>query len=327
MNVELLYDGEDRAFYRPNEDKIHLPKPAVFQSAYALNATALHELAHATGHESRLSRACHNLFGTTKYAYEELIAEISSCFMSITLQTEQIPEHINNHKAYVQSWIQAIQDKPETLIRAIKEAQRTANYMDYQAELISEQEYTTIQNGSMDSQNFRTQLTAPPSIRHCCIEEKPQVQFISELKLFKGEEECSMANLEIYKLKHICENRYRNGLNYDGLGKLGEAPNLHNYEKVDTMQLRDEPAPNLVQRQFNQSRPADFTGYPLNTSDIIVYRGKTETIAYYADTVSFLRLPDLEKELTEKKNLSAAAQSYFMEHQQQLEVEDDGLEL
>lgn len=42
---------------------------------------------------------------------------------------------------YVQSWIQAIRDKPETLIRAIKDAQAAAAYMDYKAGLITNKEY------------------------------------------------------------------------------------------------------------------------------------------------------------------------------------------
>ena len=56
-------------------------------------------------------------------------------------QTEATPQHIDNHKAYVQSWIQAIREKPETLVKAIKDAQAAANYMDYKAGLITEKEY------------------------------------------------------------------------------------------------------------------------------------------------------------------------------------------
>lgn len=41
----------------------------------------------------------------------------------------------------MQSWILAIQDKPETLIRAIKDAQTAATYMDYKAGLITDKEY------------------------------------------------------------------------------------------------------------------------------------------------------------------------------------------
>ena len=49
--------------------------------------------------------------------------------------------HIENHKAYVQSWIQSIREKPETLVKAIKEAQEAANYMDWKAGIIDDKEY------------------------------------------------------------------------------------------------------------------------------------------------------------------------------------------
>ena len=64
-----------------------------------------------------------------------------SCFMGVNLGVTATPQHIDNHKAYVQSWIQAIRDKPETLIRAIKDAQAAATYMDYKAGLITDKEY------------------------------------------------------------------------------------------------------------------------------------------------------------------------------------------
>ncbi len=56
MGVEILTDGGDQAYYSPMQDKIHLPTPGSFRSAYAFNATALHELSHSTGHPARLNR-------------------------------------------------------------------------------------------------------------------------------------------------------------------------------------------------------------------------------------------------------------------------------
>ena len=141
MGVEIFIDGVDQAYYSPSQDKIHLPTPESFHSEYAFNATALHELSHSTGHPTRLNRLQSAFFGTSQYAYEELVAEMCSCFMGTELQTEATPEHIDNHKAYVQSWIQAIKEKPETLIKAIKDAQAAANYMDYKAGLITDKEY------------------------------------------------------------------------------------------------------------------------------------------------------------------------------------------
>ena len=141
MGVEIFIDGGDQAYYSPSQDKIHLPTPESFHSEYSFNATALHELSHSTGHPTRLNRPQSAFFGTSQYAYEELVAEMCSCFMGTELQTEATPEHIDNHKAYVQSWIQAIKEKPETLIKAIKDAQAAANYMDYKAGLITDKEY------------------------------------------------------------------------------------------------------------------------------------------------------------------------------------------
>ena len=64
-----------------------------------------------------------------------------SCFMGYDLEVEAFSKHLENHRAYVQSWIQAIREKPETLIKAIRDAQGAANYMDWRAGLISEKEY------------------------------------------------------------------------------------------------------------------------------------------------------------------------------------------
>ena len=150
MGVEILMDGGDQAYYSPTQDKIHLPTPESFQSEYAFNATALHELSHSTGHPSRLNRPQGAFFGTEQYAYEELVAEMCSCFMGSELQTEATPQHIDNHKAYVQSWIQAIREKPETLVKAIRDAQSAANYMDYKAGLISEKDYEKAAGSTME---------------------------------------------------------------------------------------------------------------------------------------------------------------------------------
>lgn len=135
MEVPILNDGGDGAFYRPAEDKIHLPQKGTFESEYAYNSTALHELGHATGNEKRLNRNIKNLFGSSDYAFEELVAEITSCFMSVHLNTEPSQSHLDNHKAYVQSWIKSIKEKPDSLIKAIKEADKAANYMEEKAGL------------------------------------------------------------------------------------------------------------------------------------------------------------------------------------------------
>lgn len=149
MGVPILNDGGDRAFYSPMEDRIHLPKGEDFESEYAYNSTALHELSHASGHSSRLNRQSLAYFGTEKYAYEELVAEMSAAFLGSELAMQPSEHHLENHKAYVQSWIQAIRKKPESLAKAIKEAQNAAAYMELKAGLITEKEYQDTIDGAV----------------------------------------------------------------------------------------------------------------------------------------------------------------------------------
>ena len=143
MGVPISYHQTARAFYRPIEDRIYLPYRQQFNSEYAYASTALHELSHATGAEHRLNRKQGGEFGTEPYAYEELVAEISSCFLSSELPIGQTEEHLKNHKAYVQSWIQGIKEQPEALFRAVKDAEQAAAYLEYHGGLITLEEYQT----------------------------------------------------------------------------------------------------------------------------------------------------------------------------------------
>ena len=144
MGVEIITDDMDGCYYMPRKDIIHLPKPEYFKTDTDLTATAFHELSHATGAAGRLSRpgiVNPNIFGSSDYAYEELIAEISSCFMTADIGTEMTKEHMDSHKGYVNSWIESIKKDPNVLIKAIKEATAAANYLNWKAELITEKEY------------------------------------------------------------------------------------------------------------------------------------------------------------------------------------------
>lgn len=101
----------------------------------------MHELAHATGAAHRLNRKLTGSNSQESYAQEELVAEITSCFLSSELPVKQTEEHIRNHQAYVQSWIRQIREKPESLIRAIQSAEQASNYLEYHGKRITWEEY------------------------------------------------------------------------------------------------------------------------------------------------------------------------------------------
>lgn len=128
MGVDYEEKG-DRAYYSPSEDKITLPPMTTFHSEYGYYATKLHESCHATGHSSRLNRDIENRFGSQKYAIEELRAEIGSSFLMAELGLEADETHVNNHKAYIQSWISELKNNPKVLFDAIKDADEIVDYI------------------------------------------------------------------------------------------------------------------------------------------------------------------------------------------------------
>lgn len=133
-NMGLGFKEEgDKAFYRPSEDSITMPPDTLFKDNYGYMSVLLHECGHATGHESRLNRDLTGFFGSESYAKEELRAEIASAFTAQALgfrSTEGTKNsHMDNHKAYIQSWAKAIKDAPNELFAAIKDAEKISDYL------------------------------------------------------------------------------------------------------------------------------------------------------------------------------------------------------
>lgn len=116
--------------WSPNSDVITLPTLEQFNSPEEIFDTLMHELAHSTGHQSRLDRSSltkdyGNPDGVAR-AKEELIAEISSALFQ---QMFGITTNLDNSAAYVQSWLKRLQNNPEEVINATKEAQKVVDYM------------------------------------------------------------------------------------------------------------------------------------------------------------------------------------------------------
>ncbi len=131
--AKIIY-GSDGGFYSPSRDEIHMPNIDNYVGTDTSNAiesfygTQLHELAHWTGHESRLNRKITNRFGTTDYAYEELVAECSSALLSGALGISSEPRP--DHAKYLNSWMTAIKDNPKVIITAFGKASKVVDYLD-----------------------------------------------------------------------------------------------------------------------------------------------------------------------------------------------------
>lgn len=130
-NIDVKYQEKgDEAYYNLIADEVVIPPSNTFKNTYAYYSTQLHEIAHATGHNTRLNRDMSGEFKSEAYAKEELRAEISSSFLMQKLGLEYDERHLTNHKAYVKGWLEIIKDKPQELFLAISDANKIVSYIE-----------------------------------------------------------------------------------------------------------------------------------------------------------------------------------------------------
>lgn len=112
--------GLRAAYYRPPNDFITMPNENQFVSFPAMAETLLHELAHFSEAEGRTG-------WTGSYSEGELRAEMASCFLMAALG---IPGgDLTNHAAYVQSWLQALENDPRHIFKASAAASKAADFL------------------------------------------------------------------------------------------------------------------------------------------------------------------------------------------------------
>jgi antirestriction protein ArdC len=121
---------DQRAYYHPRGDYVNMPKPETFDNEQFYYATLFHELGHATGHETRLHRKDQgqwSWFGSEDYSKEELVAEMTSSFLSGFCGIER--DTIPNSVAYIQSWLKALRNDVKMVVLAAAAAQKAADYI------------------------------------------------------------------------------------------------------------------------------------------------------------------------------------------------------
>jgi antirestriction protein ArdC len=122
--------GGTRAFYRPATDTVTMPGSARFATSESYFSVLYHELAHATGHPSRLNReniAAPQPFGSADYGREELVAEMAAAFLCSAAGI--VPATIDNHAAYIGGWLKQIRSDKRLVIAAAGAAQRAADWI------------------------------------------------------------------------------------------------------------------------------------------------------------------------------------------------------
>lgn len=143
VHYEEVDDGE--SYYLPSQDLVHVNPRYNWQDAKY--SVTFHELAHSTGHESRLNRkgiTSGTKFGDAKYSKEECIAEIATALLC---QESGISDFVTsgtiketNSIAYVSNWAKSIKDFGSQFISICKQAEQAYLYIlgeDVQSQLSS----------------------------------------------------------------------------------------------------------------------------------------------------------------------------------------------
>lgn len=123
-----IWHGGESASYVAHGDYIQLPLLGFLSDPELYYTTALHELAHWTGHASRLGRDAWGKIDSSSSAKEELVASIASIFLGGETGIFVNRMHVEDHSFYVDRWISAVQKDPHELFRA---ADRAASAVDF----------------------------------------------------------------------------------------------------------------------------------------------------------------------------------------------------
>lgn len=133
---KIQYDKEEKgAYYSPVKDIVVLPTKAqfrihpddpeeCFKDGQEYYGTALHEMAHSTGHPSRLDRLKPAAFGSPEYAKEELVAELTSAMVGNTLGFDR--RISDNNVAYLQNWTSALRKEPKFIVSVMADVNKAS---------------------------------------------------------------------------------------------------------------------------------------------------------------------------------------------------------
>ena len=89
---------------------VHDDAQGRYEDGMNFYGTALHEMAHSTGHPDRLNRTKGDRFGDAKYAKEELVAEMTAATVGNAMGFSK--SILENNAAYLESWLGGLKESP-----------------------------------------------------------------------------------------------------------------------------------------------------------------------------------------------------------------------
>ena len=126
--VGYTEERSNSAYYSPLIDAVVVPEKEQFTNVAEFYSTVFHELAHSTGHSSRLNRFDGTAvrFGSDDYSREELCAELTACAVLANMGVETSSSFRNN-AGYIQGWSKALKEDTKAIIKASAKAEAAYN--------------------------------------------------------------------------------------------------------------------------------------------------------------------------------------------------------
>lgn len=323
-HCDIRYDKpSSSAFYVPSQDFIVLPmkeqfkigKTAeeVYRDGMEYYSTALHEMGHSTGHESRLNRQ----FGakrTDGYAHEELIAEMTAALVGSTMGFDK--KILENNANYLKGWLENLKRNPESITTIMSDVGKASDMI---IEKIDEQRValgqTPLKEGNLEglTEDLGEDTQQSSKISNA---EAPQEEISGETVTSSDRQDDDISNAKTTSSKsESTELIYSNGKQrWDSFDSFLKAAKEHQITRSEFMAMsafntvKDSHPHNLTQAaiEYLQQQHNDFTpeapivpGSPLYDAIKLLKEGKV--FAEYRGN----REVDLSSSIKDDKMLSA----------------------
>lgn len=263
--VPIYPKNQDKAYYSPSQEIIVVPTKEQFKDGESFYATLLHEMAHSTGHSSRLDRLKPAIFGSYDYGREELVAELSAAITSSAMGISSTIREENVQ--YLKGWLQNIREKPDFLFSVLSDANKASQMILDK----SEQVELTIGKEEKDIINvLKTQVEANIGEVEFKINEKSDEKldismydnnmiFLGDIKGYKAGDSWKLTTdtsivlmVQQYKLDFINKQLHGAVLSEDGL-QLREIQDKKKLSverpqsvKIDKVQIWDDGKNNML---------------------------------------------------------------------------------
>ncbi len=127
IDITTVFAG-DEARYSPPVDKVFMPGISRFKNPLNFYGVWAHELAHATKAPHRLNRDYGlSRFGNTAYSREEIVAELTSCFLGQELGFTAHTLELN--ASYLYHWLRVLRSDKTAIFKHAADAQKACDYL------------------------------------------------------------------------------------------------------------------------------------------------------------------------------------------------------